>query len=48
MKIKICNTNNRSFKQLSDYEEDKEARKVTGKCMEEIGRFKTKLKGIKN
>ena len=27
MKIKICNTNNRSFKQLSDYEEDKEARK---------------------
>ena len=38
---------NRSLKKLSDYEEEKEARKVVRKCMEEINTFKTKIKGLK-
>ena len=36
---------NRSFRKLSDYEEEKDARKITRKSMEEMGDFKTEIKG---
>ena len=45
-KLIFLTLTSRSFKKLSDYEEEREARKVT-KCMEEIDRFKTEIKGIK-
>ena len=45
-KLRFLTLTNRSFKRLSNYEE-KGTRKATRKCMEEIDRFKTKIKGIK-
>ena len=36
---------NRSFRKLSDYEEEKDARKITRKSMEEMEDFKTEIKG---
>ena len=38
---------NRSFRKLSDYEEEKDARKITRKSMEEMEDFKTEIKRIK-
>ena len=46
-KLRFLILTNRCFKKLSDHEEEKEARKVTRKCMEELYRFKIKKKGIK-
>ena len=37
---------NRSFRKLSDYEEEKDARKITRKSMEEMEDFKTEIKRI--
>ena len=39
-KLRFLILTNRSFEKLSDYEEGKEARNVTRKCMEEIDRFR--------
>ena len=39
-KLRFLILTNRSFEKLSDYEEEKEARNVTRKCMEEIDRFR--------
>ena len=36
---------NRSFRKLSDYEEEKDARKITRKSMDEMEDFKTEIKG---
>ena len=47
MEIKIFSARSKSFKKLSDYEEEKKARKVTRKCREEIDRFETKIKNIR-
>ena len=46
MEIKIFNTKKRSFKKLSDYEEEEDARKITRKSMKEIERFETEIKEI--
>lgn len=37
---------NRSFRKLSDYEEEKDARKITKKSMKEMEDFKTEIKRI--
>ena len=47
-KSRFLTLTNRSFKKLRDYEEEKEARKVTRKCIEQIDIFKIKIKGTKN
>ena len=39
-KLRFLILTNRSFEKLSDYEEEKEARNVTRKCMEEIDRYR--------
>ena len=48
LKSRFLTLTNRSFKELRDYEEEKEARKVTRKCIEQIDIFKIKIKGTKN
>ena len=48
LKSRFLTLTNRSFKKLRDYEEEKEARKVTRKCIEQIDIFKIKIKGTKN
>lgn len=45
--LRFLTLTDRSFKKLSNYEEEKEARKETRKCMKEIERFETKIKNIK-
>ena len=47
-KLRFLTVKNRSFKKLSDYEEEKEARKMTSKTMQEIEAFKLEIKRIKN
>ena len=47
LELRFLTLTNRSFKKLSDYEEEKEAKKVKENVLEEIDRFKTKIKGIK-
>ena len=47
-KLRFLTLLNRSFKKLSEYEEEKNAREMTRKSMEELDRFETKIKGIKN
>ena len=47
LELRFLTLINRSFKKLSDYEEEKEAKKVKENVLEEIDRFKTKIKGIK-
>ena len=47
-KSRFLTLTNRSFKKLRDYEEEKEARKMTRKCIEQIDIFKIKIKGTKN
>ena len=47
-KLRFLTLINRSFKKLSEYEEEKNAREMTRKSMEELDRFETKIKGIKN
>ena len=45
--LRFLTLTDRSFKKLSNYEEEKEARKETRRCMKEIERFETKIKNIK-
>ena len=47
-KSRFLTLTNRSFKKLRDYEEEKEAGKVTRKCIEQIDIFKIKIKCTKN
>ena len=41
--LRFLTLTDRSFKKLSNYEEEKEARKETRKCMKEIERFETRI-----
>lgn len=45
--LRFLTLTDRSFKKISNYEEEKEARKETRRCMKEIERFETKIKNIK-
>ena len=45
--LRFLTLTDRSFKKPSNYEEEKEARKETRKCMKEIERFETKIENIK-
>ena len=45
--LRFLTLTDRSFKKPNNYEEEKEARKETRKCMKEIERFETKIKNIK-
>ena len=47
-KLKILTVKNGSFKKVSDYEEEQEARKITRKSMKEKEDFKTEIKRIKS
>ena len=42
-KLRSLMLKNRFFRNLSDYEEEKEAKKATRKVMEEIDKFETKI-----
>ena len=42
-KLRSLALKNRFFRNLSDYEEEKEAKKATRKVMEEIEKFETKI-----
>ena len=42
-KLRSLALKNRFFRNLSDYEEEKEAKKATRKVMEEIDKFETKI-----
>ena len=41
-KVRFLTLRNRSFKKQSNYEEEKEAKRVIRKCMEKIERFEKK------
>ena len=46
-KLRFLTVINRSFRKLSDYEEEKDVRKITRKTMKEIEDFKVEIKRIK-
>ena len=45
--LRFLTIKNRSFRNLSDYEEEKEIKKATRKAMQEIDKFETKIKNIR-
>ena len=48
MELKILTLKCRFFKHLSDYEEERKAREMTRKIMEEIDIFETKMENIRD
>ena len=45
-KLRFLTINSRSFRNLSDYDENKEAKKATRKVMEKIDKFETKIRNV--
>ena len=45
--LRFLTIKNRSFRNLSDYKEEKEIKKATRKAMQEIDKFETKIKNIR-
>ena len=45
-KLRFLTISSRSFRNLSDYDENKEAKKATRKVMEKIDKFETKIRNV--
>ena len=45
-KLRFLTIKSRSFRNLSDYDENKEAKKATRKVMENIDKFETKIRNV--